>query len=196
MIVLVLAPHTDDEALGCGGTIARHVQRGDTVHTIAFSNCGRDDLLQEAYAASRQLGTTPTVRSWPVRRFPEFRQEILEHLVSVREQLKPDVVYLPCSTDRHQDHEVIHNEGFRAFKHHATIYGYELPWNCVTFHANHFVMLDGDHIETKIAAVKAYASQTHRPYVDPLVIKAQALVKGVQCKALYAESFELIRSIQ
>ena len=37
--VLVLAPHTDDGELGCGGTIARFLEEGKEVYYVAFSTC-------------------------------------------------------------------------------------------------------------------------------------------------------------
>ena len=194
MNVLVLAPHTDDEALGCGATIAKHVQMGDTVHTIAFSTCGRDDLSQEATAASLVLGSSIDILTFPVRRFDEHRQAILDRLISARELHKPDRVYLPCSTDVHQDHEVIHQEGMRAFKH-CTVLGYELPWNCRTFTASAFVRVAQDDVTTKAEAVACYKSQAHRAYITPEAIAAQASFRGLQAGSQFAETFEVLRWI-
>lgn len=194
MNVLVLAPHTDDEALGCGSTIAKHVQMGDTVHCIAFSTCGRDDLADEAKAASRVLGSNIEILSFPVRRFDEYRQAILDHLIAARELHRPDRVYLPCSTDVHQDHEVIHQEGMRAFKH-CTVLGYELPWNCRTFTASAFIRVEQADVDAKTEAVACYKSQAHRPYIKPEAITAQASFRGLQAGSQFAETFEVLRWI-
>jgi N-acetylglucosamine malate deacetylase 1 len=194
MNVLVLAPHTDDEALGCGGTIAKHVEAGDVVHTMTFSSCGREDLKEEAKAASAILGSTLALLDFPVRRFSEHRQDILEAMVSERERFKPDRVYLPCSTDIHQDHRVIHEEGFRAFKH-TTVLGYELPWNCPSFYTHHFSQLPRHYVEAKVAAIHAYVSQSHRVYTNRSAVYSQAEVRGMQCGRILAEAFEVIRWI-
>lgn len=194
MNVLVLAPHTDDEALGCGATIARHISAGDTVHCIAFSTCGRDDLKDEARDASRALGSSLEVLDFPVRRFDEHRQAILDVLIAACERHQPDYVYLPCSTDVHQDHEVIHREGMRAFKH-CTVLGYELPWNCRTFTASAFVRVSTDDIDAKAIAVSCYKSQVHRAYVTREAITAQAAFRGLQAGSQFAETFEVLRWI-
>ena len=64
MIILVLAPHTDDGEFGCGGSIAKHIQSGDEVYYIAFSSCEesvsegmpKDILVKELYKATSVLG--------------------------------------------------------------------------------------------------------------------------------------------
>lgn len=194
MNVLVLAPHTDDEALGCGATIARHTSVGDRVHCIAFSTCGRDDLSQEALAASQALGSTIDILDYPVRRFDEHRQSILDRLIAARNAISPDIVYLPCSTDVHQDHQVIHAEGMRAFKF-CTVLGYELPWNCRTFTASAFVRVNDAHLRTKVLAVTCYKSQAQRTYITAEAIEAQAVFRGLQAGSKYAETFEVLRWI-
>lgn len=194
MNVLVLAPHTDDEALGCGATISKHLAMGDTVHCIAFSTCGREDLSQEATAASHVLGSTIDILDYPVRRFDEHRQAILDRLIAARGLHKPDRVYLPCSTDLHQDHEVIHREGMRAFKH-CTVLGYELPWNCRTFTASAFVRVDRHDLNVKFDAVSCYKSQAHRSYVSREAIVSQAQFRGLQAGSTFAETFEVLRWI-
>jgi LmbE family N-acetylglucosaminyl deacetylase len=193
--VLVLAPHTDDEALGCGGAIARHIHEGDEVHTIAFSTCGRKDLSMEARAASRALGSTIDIKDFEVRRFDRDRHKILDLLIALREKEKPDIVYLPCSVDIHQDHEVVHKEGFRAFKN-CTVLGYELPWNCRSFETGRFTRIDPSHLEAKKQAIAEYKSQAHRPYCCPVFTEAQARFRGLQAGTTYAEAFEVIRTIQ
>lgn len=192
MNVLILAPHSDDESLGCGGTIAKHVEAGDNVHTIVFSTCGRADLSQEATAASLVLGSTLEVLNFTVRQFGAQRQEILDYMVKARERYSPDIVYMPCSTDIHQDHKVINEEGFRAFKH-CTVLGYELPWNCRSFDIGMFVALTDAHIQKRITAVQQYKSQEHRAYTQPPVIVAHAQFRGLQAGSYYAEAFEVIR---
>ncbi|HEY5825541.1 MAG TPA: PIG-L family deacetylase, partial [Cyclobacteriaceae bacterium] len=125
--ILVLAPHTDDGELGCGASIAQFAEAGKEIFYVAFSICSRslpshlppDTLKIEAKNATQALGIKPEnifFKDYDVRRFKEFRQDILEDLVKMRAELKPDLVFLPASQDIHQDHQVIAEEGFRAFK--------------------------------------------------------------------------------
>jgi N-acetylglucosamine malate deacetylase 1 len=120
--ILVLGPHTDDGEIGAGATISRFCREGKEVYYVAFSICEesvpaglpQDVLSKEILKAGPKLGldeqNIQTLR-YKVRRFSESRQEILETLIKLKHQIKPDLVLLPCSFDIHQDHKVIHEEG-------------------------------------------------------------------------------------
>jgi LmbE family N-acetylglucosaminyl deacetylase len=200
---LVLAPHTDDGELGCGGTISRLLEEGVDVYYIAFSTCRTslpegwepDTLEKEIRAATLHLGIRPerlVLLDFEVRRFDRFRQEILETLVRLKRQIQPDLVFLPCLQDMHQDHVVIATEGLRAFKH-STVLAYELPWNNITFSTQCFIALEERHVARKAEAIKCYASQQHRPYADPGFIHGLARTRGVESGHRHAEAFQVIR---
>jgi N-acetylglucosamine malate deacetylase 1 len=199
---LVLGAHTDDE-FGCAGTIARMVEADAEVHYACFSSCEesvpkgfeRDVLKDEVRAAVDVLGIPPDrfyLYDFRVRHFPARRQEILEELVALRRRIEPEIVFVPAFSDMHQDHGVIAAEGFRAFKH-ATLLGYELPMNTISFQHACFVHLEERHIETKIRHAGVYASQAMRPYLRPEFIRSLAVVRGVQINQPAAEAFEVIR---
>jgi LmbE family N-acetylglucosaminyl deacetylase len=203
--VLVLAPHTDDGEFGCGGTIARLIEEGTEVHYAALSiaeesvpqGMPRDILATEVAKATQELGVEAKhlqVERFRVRRFPEFRQQILELFVALNKQISPDLVFMPSSTDTHQDHQVVSQEGFRAFKR-TTILGYEIPWNNLTFSTNAFFFLEPRHLEAKLRSLRCYVSQLGREYVDEQFIRSLARTRGVQIGAEYAESFEVMRFV-
>lgn len=203
MRVLILAPHTDDGELGCGGTIAKYVQEGHELFYAAFSTCKRslpqgwpsDTTENEVKNATKVLGICPKnllIFDYDVRTFKEQRQMILEDLIRLKKQINPDRVFVPSPTDIHQDHQVISEEGLRAFKD-STILGYEMPWNNVTFNTRAFIRLNEQHIHTKCLALKEYKSQTHRNYLTDEFIHSLARVRGVQVGTQYAEAFEVIR---
>ena len=206
MRVLILAPHTDDGEFGCGGTIARYVAEGHEVHYVAFSAAERSlphgsprgILRQEVVAATAILGIPKKnlrVLHFGVRKFPANRQKILEVMVRLNSQLEPDMVYLPSTADTHQDHDTVSAEGFRAFKR-TSIFGYELPWNNLTFTTSAFVVVEEEFIEKKIQALACYKSQADRQYANPEFVRALARVRGVQIGVQYAEAFEAIRVIR
>lgn len=203
--VLVLAPHTDDGELGCGGTIARFCREGREVYYVAFSICTRslpeglapDTLAKEVAAATKVLGIPSEnliLFDYDVRRFKEFRQDILEEMVRIGRRLKPDLVFVPSPTDIHQDHQVISEEGLRAFKN-TTILGYEMPWNNLSFNTRSFSILSDEDVATKVEALKEYKSQAHRSYINENFIRSLATTRGVQIGATWAEAFEVIRYI-
>jgi LmbE family N-acetylglucosaminyl deacetylase len=131
---------------------------------------------------------------YDVRKFKEDRQRILEDIIELRKKYSPDIVFVPCTTDIHQDHQVIAEEGLRAFKT-TTVYGYEMPWNNVSFNAHAFMKLNKEHVEKKVKALMEYKSQQHRSYINREFIFSLATVRGVQIGNEYAESFEVIRTI-
>jgi N-acetylglucosamine malate deacetylase 1 len=113
--VLVVSPHPDDEAIGCGGTVLRHVDAGDDAHVVFLTSGeagvrGADPgttLRQreaEALAAAGVLALS-SVEFW---RFPDGRLRastalvgrLLEHL----SRLQPAVVYVPHAAEMHPDH--------------------------------------------------------------------------------------------
>lgn len=191
--ILVLAPHGDDESLGCGGTISHLIESGNTVHVVAFSQCNNDDLLSEFQCSTAALGVQKAeMLNFPVRNFNSVRQPILDLMVSLNKSIKPDVVFVPCSTDQNQDHEVISREAFRAFKF-TTILGYELIWNMTTSQTQCVVKLKDYHIRKKIEAIGKYKSQSGRRYTDPGFIANLARVRGTQNDCEFAECFEVIK---
>jgi N-acetylglucosamine malate deacetylase 1 len=199
---LVVAAHTDDE-FGCAGTLVRLIEAGAEVHYVALSRCEesvppgfpKDVLETECRACLRQIGLADenvSVGEFQVRHFPAHRQEILEQLVALRRRLEPNLVFVPASFDTHQDHRTVYEEGFRAFKL-ASILGYELPQNLISFSNSAFIALDENHLKLKVEALNLYTSQRFRAYADQSFIRSLAQVRGVQSGTPYAEAFELIR---
>lgn len=199
---LVLAPHTDDGELGCGGTIARLIEGDVEVYYVAFSSCqesvpegfDRNVLQEECHNATAVLGVSVerlNIEGFSVRRFPESRQEILQRMIELRKSIKPELILLPTQWDIHQDHRVIYEEGVRAFKF-SSILGYELPWNTMEFSAPLFVKLSKEHLDKKILSIQEYKSQSHRPYSGDAMISL-AKVRGLQSSNEYAEAFQVIR---
>ncbi len=203
--VLILAPHTDDAELGCGGTIARLLEEGAHISIAVFSTAEDsrppdtpEGLLRDEFIEAMRIMGVPEkqlfIYDYPVRRLSYYRQEVLEELVRLRRTVAPTAVLLPASSDLHQDHQVVHIEGLRAFKD-LTLWGYELPWNHVNFSAEAFVCLQERHLMRKWEALCAYKSQfqLQRPYFEREFILSLARVRGVQVRAEYAEAYEVLR---
>lgn len=203
--ILALAPHTDDVELGAGGTVAKWIEEGKEIFYVAFSvaeksvplGLPKDILENEVKQATKVLGIAEEnliIYKFEVRTFPNFRQDILEILVDLREKLKPELVLLPSLNDVHQDHHVIAEEGIRAFKN-TTILGYEQPWNLLSFTSQLFVALGKRHLDKKVQAIGCYQSQKHRRYAHEEILFGLARTRGVQVDCDYAEAFEVVRWI-
>jgi LmbE family N-acetylglucosaminyl deacetylase len=202
---IVFAPHTDDGEFGCGATIHRMIREGVEVFYVAFSACQQsvlpqfpsDILITEVKAATKVLGVKPEnviLMDFEVRKFNYNRQEILDEILKIKSSISPDVVFVPCEHDIHQDHATIANEVVRAFKF-STILSYELPWNNFTFTTACFVEVGDEDILAKCDALAQYKSQLHRPYANAEFVKSLARVRGVQSNHTYAEAFEIKRLI-
>ena len=198
--VLVLAPHPDDAELGCGGLLALLREQNVEVFICVFSLCElsvpegfpKDVLANECKNSSLTLGVPEEnliIKKYPVRRFDEHRQDILEDIIVLRRDIKPDMVLMPSLDDIHQDHEVIARHAARAFKT-IKVLSYELPWNQMNANLNFFVKLSKHHIEAKKNALSKYESQKHRTYTGDFLSNL-AKVRGVMCGHDYAEAFTL-----
>jgi LmbE family N-acetylglucosaminyl deacetylase len=201
--VLVLAPHTDDGELGCGGTIAKFIEEGKVVFCAAFSiaedsipeGFAKDILIHEFTNAMNTLGVPKEnlfIYRYRVRHFLTYRQDILEDIVKLRAKINPDLVFVPSPNDVHQDHQVITAEGLRVFKK-ISILGYELPWNNIIFETRSFVKLEKRHIQNKIDALNCYETQKDRSYLSEEFLFGLAKTRGTQFESEYAESFEVLR---
>lgn len=201
--IMVLAPHTDDGELGCGGSIAKYVEAGKQVTYVAFSTCSQslpvtlmpDTLAIECKAATGVLGVQNLIiLDFEVRKFSYYRQEILEELIRLRKTMNPQTIFVPAAHDVHQDHQVIYSEGIRAFKD-CNVLGYELPWNNLHFSPNYFERLEHKHLTAKQASLSQYNSQSHRSYMQKEFISSLANVRGVQCRSTLAEAFEVYKMV-
>ena len=204
--IMVLSPHTDDGELGAGGTIAKFLEKGSEIYYVAFSGCEasvpaglpKNTLRKECKLSMETLGIKAKnvfILNYEVRTLPEHRQEILEKIIELKEKYKPELVLVPSSHDVHQDHGVIYSEAIRAFKKESSIWGYEHPWNNLSFSTDILVVIERQHLEKKLSALRQYKSQISKSYMKRKNILALQCSRGSQIDRPYAEAFELIRFI-
>lgn len=198
--VLAIGAHTDDVELGCGGYLARLKREGAQICVAAFSRAeaslppgAAPDALELEFRASMEvLGADQVyVGSIPVRIFDDYRQQILDELISLRRSFAPDLVLTMNSADTHQDHAVTHRESMRAFRS-TTILGYESPWNQRTGAHDTFMGLDEADLERKMQMLQCYGTQAQlgRSYMDPEFVRSWAVFRGRQARLDLAEMYE------
>lgn len=220
--ILVIAPHADDEVLGCGATIARHASKGDEVHIIVATNASKGapelfseqsikDVREEALKAHEILGVKKThLLDFPapaLNAYPSFRISMgISEIVS---EFKPDTVYLPHPGDMHEDHNAIYRAALVACRPQNEnsvkyIYCYETlsetEWSPMQgdhyFKPNHFIDIT-EYFETKLEAMKCFNSQLkefpHSRSIEAL--EALAKFRGSTVGIERAEAFEVERQI-
>lgn len=193
MKILAFAPHPDDIELGCGGSVSKWIKEGHDFYAVSLSR--RSDDESEFLNACRVLGIKRSeFFDFKCRHFGESRQQILDTMLDIGRDFSPDLVIIPSTNDTHQDHQVVRDEGFRAFKR-VSLIGYEMPQNNMTFNTQMFVRLEHDDIGKKIEALESYRSQDGRPYLTREFIWSLSRVRGMQAGSKYAETFEVIRWI-
>lgn len=197
--VLVVAPHTDDETIGPGGTLVRLRDRGSKIHLLVFSSAIEsipqgmplNSTWNEFDRVKEKLGATGDLLNLPVRKFFQYRQTILEKL---REYRNFDLVFCPSPNDDHQDHAVVAAEAMRAFWNKPCL-AYEIPKKTLRFSPSVFVSLKFMDLEQKIELVSLYKSQTVKPNFSGSkdILEATARFRGIQAGTELAEAFEVPR---
>ena len=197
MNILALSPHTDDIELGCGGSLTKWVGKHH-IYVVGFSPSvesipeGWDvnSTKMEFTNSMQTLGCDYNLLDFPVRRFPEYRQDILEEIVGLNKVVKPDLAIVPSQNDTHQDHKVISDEALRVFK--CSVLGYESPYNNRTFNPVYYERLKEEHLWKKKELINMYKSQKAKgmDYFSEEFIYGLARVRGLQIKSQYAEAFE------
>ena len=211
MKILIISAHADDACVAIGGTIALLAEdKRNEIKILSFSiaeksvpdGFPKDVVAGECIKSSKVLGISEEdviMERFPVRDFPEHRQEILEYLIKIRNEFQPDMVMFPSTTDVHQDHEVINKECIRAFRRTASLYGYDFPWN-VLFGSklNLFYEISEEHLSKKIEALKCFESQCAKGsmILEEEYTRSLLIERGHRVGVRYAEALEIIREIR
>lgn len=222
MNILVIAPHADDEVLGCGASIARHVESGDSVVVAIMTNAAIgapelfsendiDRVRMEARSAHRFLGVRETVFfDFPAPCLDQYPQyKISEKLSVLISNFLPDTVYVPHAGDIHCDHGVVFRSALVACRPFANssvknIYAYETlsetewasPYAGEPFSPNHFIDVS-NVFHKKLDAMRRYESQLRSfPHPRSLdAIDALSMVRGSTISVRHAEAFVTIRTL-
>ncbi|MDG5747729.1 PIG-L family deacetylase [Qipengyuania sp. XHP0207] len=217
--ILVVAPHPDDEVLGCGGTIARLRDHGHDVH-VAIVTTGKPpqfpaDLVmqirKELDAAHEVLGgTTKHYLDLPAAALDTIgAAQINGAVAEVVAKVNPDAVFAPFFGDVHVDHQLVFNATLVACRPRSAatprlVLAYETlsetnwaaPPITPGFQPNVFVDI-GDTLERKLAAFAKFESQV-KPFPDERsldTIRALARLRGSTVFRPAAEAFMLVRQI-
>ncbi|WP_176597009.1 MULTISPECIES: PIG-L deacetylase family protein [Sphingobium] len=217
--IAVVAPHPDDEILGCGGTMARAAAAGGEVHVIVVTR-GQPPLFDEELV--RQI-RTETLRAHDMigvadTQFLDFpaagldqvkRSDLNQALSSALSRIEPDLLLIPFIGDIHLDHQIVFNAALvyarpRGSGGPGCVLAYETlsetnwlaPGVTPAFIPNMFVDIS-ETLERKVAAFQAFQSQV-KPQPDERsveAIRALATLRGATAYRYAAEAFVLVRQI-
>ena len=217
MNVLIIAPHMDDEVLGCGGTIARHVDKGDSVYVCfiahriynhKFDKARNEIEKQHAARAKKILGYKDSVFfELQDERLDASVQDIIILLEKYVNDVRPNIVYIPFIGDNNQDHRAVFDAARVVLRPAATsfvnrIYMYEVPSSTDqsppladnTFLPNYYVDI-AKYIDKKIKTFRCYETEK-REYPHPRSEKALKILaqkRGIEIGFEYAETFMILR---
>ncbi len=218
--VLVIAPHADDEVLGCGGTIVKHVLDGDKVYLCVVTMAYTPDWTIEQIT-ERQLEITkvqailgiegvfrlglPTVKLDTVP-----QRDINDLILNVIQRVKPRILYIPHKGDINRDHQIVFDAAMVAARPVSAetpsrILSYEVlsatewsaPFAEYIFRPNVYIDIS-DTLEAKIMAMRAYQHGLRLP-PHPRSEKGMltlATLRGLTIGVEAAEAFSLVREIK
>lgn len=219
MNVLVIAPHRDDEIIGCGGTIAKHIEDKDIVNIVfctkpsesMFSKEFIEKIKKESILCHDFLGVNQTFElDFDAVTLESIQKYKLNKALScIINSTKPDIVYIPHYGDMHSDHKVVSDCAMVALRPNGThkvkeIYSYETlsetEWNYTdaTYAFIPTIWNDiTDFIDIKLKAMSYYESQLYDfPHPRSLeAIEYLSKYRGSTVLVNAAECFKLIRKI-
>jgi LmbE family N-acetylglucosaminyl deacetylase len=190
--ILVISPHADDGELWAGASMARWAAADAEIDHVCLSALGDDDRLAEFYAASEVLGVSPHPFPFEDTDFPMWSDIIFAKLEELNDTLKPDLVIVPPSGDRHQDHAVVHEEAKRAFRF-CSLLGFDIPYNEPSVRPTWYQSVSASEMKCKTDALACYKSQSHHSYMWAETVVGLARVRGEEIRKGLAEAFEVIR---
>jgi len=218
--VLVIAPHPDDETLGCGGTLLRHVAEGDWIHWLTLTEIQADlgysrdqverrkneiEMVAKRYAfqtAHHLAFATTKLDTIPISR-------VVEKVGAVFKKVNPEIVYLPWRNDIHTDHKYAFDATVACckwFRYNSIkrVLAYEtlsetefgLNPDASGYRPNVFMDI-ADFLESKIEILNIYSSEMGEfPFPrSEDAVRSLAAFRGVAAGYRAAESFVLLKEI-
>jgi LmbE family N-acetylglucosaminyl deacetylase len=222
--VLVIAPHADDEVLGCGGLMARLADQGSVTRVLymtvdGFHHYGLDgdttfqqrldeiadvaeilqfewDILYGDQDLIEKLDTVP-------------KRDIVDRFESEVNQFEPDCVLIPSGADYDQDHVVTFDTALAALRPIAPVFGKWLVPTVLVFESPKIMWWRGEiprpevfvdisaHLDRKQEALAAYVTQARpSPHIRaPESVEALACLRGKEIGVEFAEAYKVLRSV-
>jgi len=215
--ILVVAPHADDETLGCGGTILKHLSQGDQVHWLLVTNISNsvgwsDQQVERRQIEIKKIKNMYGFHSLFMLDFGAAKldslifSEIIKKINTVISELKPQVIYLNSRNDIHTDHQITFKAVMsctKSFRHQyikrilmyetlsETEYSPPFPEN--QFAPNVYIDIS-NYFDKKCLIMSEYKSEIMEKPLPRSISTLEALAKyrGSRIGVEYAEAFQLL----
>lgn len=198
--LLVIGAHPDDIEIGAGGTLLSLAQSQPGLRARYVVLTGTPERQQEARAAASAFlpGADLTIdaHDLPEGRLPAAWDKAKEVLENVARSCSPDVVMAPSRDDAHQDHRIIGEIVPTVFRDQLYL-AYEIPkWDGDLGRPSAYFPLTDEIARRKVELLhKCFPSQHRRDWWDDQVFLGLARLRGMECRAPYAEAFTCTKSI-
>jgi len=215
--ILAIAPHPDDETLGCGGTLLKQKNVGDKIYWMIATNIQNENGWPEEEVQKRQkeickvsemYGFEKTFKlDFPTTMLDKISyRDLIVKMSEVIQEIKPSTVYLPNRSDVHTDHQVIFKAAISCCKNfRAPFINKILMYECLSetefapalreyaFTPNVFVDIS-EYLNRKLEILKIYDSEIREPpfprSIETVINLAQ--YRGSRIGKKYAEAFYLL----
>ncbi|HOW43061.1 MAG TPA: PIG-L family deacetylase [Candidatus Omnitrophota bacterium] len=218
--VLVVAAHPDDETLGCGGTILKHICAGDAVDWLIMTNVSQEQGFDRGFVARRQRQIRQVAKAYGFRQVHMLdlpttrldcvaRGELVKCVSGVVQKIRPDILYVPFINDVHSDHEITLKAVLSATKSFRLlslrqVLAYEalsetefaLPIRQKVFVPTAFSDISR-FMEKKLKIMRIYKEELKKaPFPRSLKnMRALACFRGSTAGVDYAEAFMILKEI-
>jgi LmbE family N-acetylglucosaminyl deacetylase len=200
LAVLTVGAHPDDIEIGAGGTLLSLAEARPDLQVRYLVLTGTPDRQLEARTAARAFlpnaDLTIDLHDLPEGRLPSVWGSVKEALEETAHGFSPDVIIAPSSADAHQDHRTVAEILPTVFRDHFCL-AYEIPkWDGDFGRPSMYFPLSAGTAQRKVALLnECFPSQRGRHWWDDEVFLGLARLRGMECRAPYAEAFTCAKSV-
>lgn len=192
-----MGAHPDDVEIGCGGTLLRLAERGET-HITAAVLTGSPDRVAESADALQQVvpGVKTHFAALPDGRLPTHWEAAKDHLEDLARHCRPQLVLTHRVDDAHQDHRTLGAMVTTVWRD-ALVLRFEIPkWDGDLGTPSHYVGLTREQAHRKVALLnRHFTSQRGHDWWDDEVFLGLMRIRGMECRQAYAEAFYVSKAL-